>query len=481
MAKQGQGIDLGDYKGNNSRNKPRIDDLITLYKWPVKKWTTARLYGPFYSYAGYWVKTKNKEGKPTRFFVECPSWDSATQRQDNTIYDPWRDQMEAERDLANEDKNIQFVVHYYINAIIRSNQDNRPGKAVKPSKSEAKSGFKEKDSDSWTPVGAIRFPRGVVGKLQEFKALNVQENKKTGNMEPFHVTDPKYGCDIRVYYDPDKAPADQYQLQPKDKRSPLTEEEKEYLVWDLSNLVEVSDEDEVARNFESWATRNGVETMAAAKKSAKKKAKDEDLKKKKGRKVEDDEDDEDFDDEDETDFDDEDEDEDEKPAKKGKKAAKGKGKKSKDDDEDDEDEDDDDLDEDDEEDDEDEDDEPKSKKSAKGKKAAKGKSKKSRDEDADDDDEDEDEDEDEDDDDEDEKPSKSKKAAKGKKSKKSDDDDEDDFDDEDDEDDDESDDDDEDEDEDDEDEDDEPKSKKSKGKKPAKKAAKKAAKGKKRK
>lgn len=469
-SKAQQGTDLGDYKPNRGRDRPRIDDKITLFKFPEKKWVELRLFGNFYSYAGYWVKNKGKDGQKGKpFFVECPSYDPNTQQRDSTIFDPWRDYMEANAQPYDKDKKqnrdeqvIQFSQNFYVNAIVRTNQRNRPGKTPKPTQTERSTGFKEKDSDSWTPVVPIRLTRGVVNKLSELSGLNVHENKKTGNAQAYPVSHPKYGVDIRILYDSSKSPGDQYTVSLKEKRTPLTEEELGYLKYDLSALMEIPDEAEVRRNFDSWATRNGVE-VATKSKTKSKKDKDEELKRKK-KKGRDDEDEDDEDQDDDFDGDDDDDEDDEPKSKKSKKSAKGKKKSRDDDDEDDEDEDSDDEDEDDDSDDEDEDedDEPKSKKSkSKAKAKSKGKGKKSKDEDedededdfGDDDDDDSDDDEDEDEDDA-PKSKKSKKApAKSKGKKKSKDDEDDDLDDDDDEDEDE-----------DEDEDDEPKSKKSKAK-----------------
>lgn len=417
MAKQ-KGTDLDEVASNGGNNRQKISDVITLFKFPEKKWVTLRLHGPIFTYGGYWVTTKTKEGKKTKFYTPAPSYDPSTQQRDSTIYDPWRDLEAKQADMERDDKTLNFATAGFLNGIFRTAQRDAPRKQAKHTSAERKSGFKDKDSDSYTPNVAIRLPYGALQKMKDQSGLNVVEVK--GQTKAFPVTHPKYGCDVRIMYNPDKAPADQYSIS-IGERKPLTEEELALLKWDLSELETAPGEAEVKRDFESWAKRNGVKV--GGKKS--KKSKDED--------------DEDFPD------DDGDDEEDEPKSKKKKSKSK---KAAKDEDEDD------DFDDEDEED-EDEDDEPKSKKSKK-KPVAKGK-KKPVDDDEDEDDFD---DEDSDDDDEEDEPSpkSKKKPAKGKK-KVVEDDDEDDFDDEDDE-------------ESDDDEDDEPKSKKSK-KKPAAKSKKK--------
>ncbi len=441
MAKQ-TGTDLDDVSGGGNNKRPRIDETIAVFKFPPKKWVTLRIFGPIFTYGGYWVTTKTKDGKKTKFYTPCPSYDPATQQRDSTIYDPWRDLEAKQADMERDDKTLNFSKAGFTNAIFRKAQKDAPRKLAKHTKHERKTGFKEKDSDSFTPVVALRLPGGAITKLKEQAGLNVVEVK--GQTKSFPITHPKYGCDVRIMHSPEKAPADQYQVS-IGERTKLTEEEEAYLKWDLSDLESAPDEKEVKRDFESWASRNGIKVGGK-----KKKAKDED--------------DEDLDDDDGEDGEDgEDDDEPKSKSKKSKSKSKDKKKKSKDEDEDD-DEDLDDDDEDDEpkskkskgkkkakddedddfgdDDDDDDDDEPKSKK-----KAGKGK-KKSKDEDDDDDDDDEDGDEDEDDE---PKSKKSKVKAKGKKkSKDEDEDDEDDFGDD--------------------DEDDEPKSKKSKSSKKSKKS-----------
>jgi len=424
-------LDLDDAKAGGSRERaPGMGDLTAVFKFPEKKWVSLRLLPGLQPEAGYWIKTKKKDGKFTKFYTACPSFDYQAQERDSTKYDPWRDleQQEAAASSGKQDREnalVQFGQHYWMNAIIRSEQKKQPSKLPKPTKEERSSGNKDKDSDSWTPVMVVKIGRSLANKLKELKGLNTVESKKTGAVKAYSVNDPKFGRDIRVYYDSTKAPADQYQVQLGDKRTPLSEEEEAYLTWDMSGIEQTFDKAEVKRDFESWASRNGVKLGKG------KKAKDED--------------DDDSDDDGDDDFDDED---DEPKSKKSKKSKGKPAKKDEDEDEDDDDDEDSDDDDDDEDSDDDSDDDGDDDDS---------------DDDSDDEDDSDDDSDDEDEDDEDEpKPSKKSKgkpakASKGKPSKKSsdDDDDEDDLDD------------------DDLDDDDEPKpSKKSKGKpaKPEKKA-----------
>lgn len=427
---------------------------MQLFKFPEKKWVTLRLYGDVHSYATAWVKTKTKDGKSTKFPVDLPSYDPETQQFDSTKYDPWYAHAQHEKDsgVERDDQLIQVGRKFYMNALFRHLQKQQPSTKIKPTSTERETGFKDKDSDTWTPWQVVALSPTLIGKIKELKGLNTVTSKKTGATKTYSVTDPKFGRDIRIFFDGSKAPADQYQVIPADTRSALDEEELSFLRWDTSCLAaEPLSDEETKREFESWAKRNGVKLKKGKAVDADDIDEDEDDEPpKKGKKtpakgkkkvVEEDEDDEDededggIDDEDEDDdeppkkskgkkkpveddedededddgLDDEDEDEDDEPPKKSKKQVKSKKKPVDEDDED--------EDEDDDLEDEDEDDEP-----PKSKKKAPAKGKKKPVDEAEDD---EDDDLDEDEDDEDEPPKKSKKPVKGKKKPVEDDEDED--------------------------------------------------------
>jgi hypothetical protein len=432
-----------DTKAGSNDRAPKPDELVDVLKFPSNEWISMRPVGPAVSYGIHWVETKNKEGKKTSFPVVCLAYNADTEERDSTHECPWCD---AENEL------IRFSQDYYSNFIIRSLQEEEPSKKVKPSKEEAESGFKTKGSKVWTPARAVRMTRSLVRELKKLGALNRHKDKKTGEKKAFPLSHPKYGCDINVMYDPnEKTPAKKYSVQLGEK-TPLTEEEQEYLLWNIESLMKPKKLKEANADFERWAEKMDV----GAKKNKKKgKSEDEDdedsddddddedetpksksKKPAKKGKAKDDDDDDDSDDDSDDDDDDEDEkpkskkkgkpskddeddddddessdddDDDEDDNKSAKQKAKGKGKSKSDDDDD---EDDDDLDDDD-----DEDEKP-----VKGKSKSKPAKGKSKDEDDDDDDEDLDED------DEDEKPAKKGKGkpAKGKKSSKDDDDDDDD-------------------------------------------------------
>ena len=454
---------FGDTKDRRER-EPMVSDIVDLLELPSKKWVQVRFVGPICPYGRFWIESKGREGKPTKYPKTALSFDQDTEELDSSKKDPYRDLSEK------FPKKVRFTREYYANVIVRELQEDEPAKRGKPNDAEEESGFKQKGSKLWTPVRVVRLTSTLIDHLKKIKALNRHKNKKTGQKEAYEISDPRYGVDVQIMYDKDAPTAAQAYSVQKDEKSPLTEDERSYALWDIESLLKPESLSVAKEEVERWKRANkdlleddsdgdddgddgddDDDDDEPKSKKAGKKAKAGKAKKSKKSDDDDDDEDDDLDDEDDEpkskkakkskksdddddDFDDEDDEPKSKKAKKSKKSdddddfddeddeddepkSKSKSKKSDDDDDDD----DDDFDDED-----DEDDEPKSK--SKSKKAKKAK--KSNDDDEDDDlDDDLDDDEDEDDE------PKSKKAKKAKKSRDDDDEDDDDFDDEDDEDD----------------------------------------------
>lgn len=221
------------------------------------KWVTFRLFGDIMSFGNYWIAGVNKQGVKKRFPQACPSFNYLTGQRESGKYDPWWEVEQHERNGSEDNKSetVQFTRSFFINAIVRSEQDNEPAK-IRKTPEEAESGFKDKDSSSWTPVKVLRMPPSLLQKIQELKPLN-SVKFKNGSIKCFDVTHPIYGRDIQVKFDDSASPANKYSIQLGMKRTPLTEEEKEYLTYDLDALYYVPKEEEVKRSFELWAKRSG--------------------------------------------------------------------------------------------------------------------------------------------------------------------------------------------------------------------------------
>lgn len=421
-----RGTDLDAVAVRGSSNTFRMSDVVNMLEYPTKNgkpgWVTIRLFGPVYSDAFFWVKAK--QGSNKSFRAPCRCYDPDTHQCVPEKYDPWYDEYrrECDENIDRKDRLLQYSRYFYMQAIVRKLQDNMPAKN-RVTAQEKKSGFKDPDSDSYTPVVVVQLTPKILSAIQEMKEDNIVK-LKSGTRKAYHVTDEKFGRDIMIKKDmsPGVAPGDIYQvkLAVDSGRTPLTEEEKAYLTWDMNTIyAPEQSEEQVKRDFESWARRMGLTKRKVEEPEVDGDDDDTDdfdeerstpkLKKKVSKKPEVEEDDFEEDDS-EDDFEDEEEDETpkKKPAKKSKKVVEEEDEDDLDEDSDDSEDDFDDEDE----------DEPTPKKKASKKKPVE------------DEDDFEDDDSDDDfDDDEDEEPAPKKKPSKKKVVEEEDD--EDDFDDED--------------------------------------------------
>lgn len=250
---------ISSIKTSQSQGKDlcvREDTIVDIYPYPSGKAVVLRLFGPVMSVGKYWVTTIKRDGKKGQFPIGCSSWDPMQGTRDPNKDDPWRDyeQKEYDEGIPRNEHKVRFSVEYFCNAIIRSIQERPPRDMAEPTEDEAKSHFKNKDSDSWTPVRVVRLPLSVLDKVQKYKSMNVVRSKKTGRTATFDLTHEKFGCDITVMYDEKAAGAMKYTVN-KDARTPLTEEEMNYLVWDLDKLYIEYDPNDMQQSFDSWYKR----------------------------------------------------------------------------------------------------------------------------------------------------------------------------------------------------------------------------------
>ena len=386
-------------KPNSNQDKKRLSDLVGLMEWPSKpKYVKVRAIGPVTGFAQHWLTIKTNAKKEVNIPKLCLNYDAKTDSFVDNGCPYCKTEFPARK-------------HYIGNFIVRKEVENEPRKKKPHEKSETKLKkvtecdkgefyIKNLNSNSWTPVKVLQLPPMVTEELKSLTDLNRHETKD--GEKAFDINHPKYGIDISIKYDADAKGAKKYSIQ-KEGKTPLKEDEKEYLLYSLDVMIpetleqakiqfknmknrlvteeKDSDDEDVEDDEEGFdEVDEDDEDDMDDKKSKKSKKKS---KKKDEEEDEDDlEDDSDSDDEDNSDSDDDEEDdsddeEDEKPSKKSK-SKKSKKKKSKNDDEEDEDEDnsdDEDLDEDDDSDDEDKDERSKKKNKKSDKKSKKKKSK----------------------------------------------------------------------------------------------------------
>ena len=327
---------------------PNVNELVEMLDWPKKGGSVqVRVIGSVAPRGVHKIKVTKRTGEETEITKACLAYDPAIDDRDSDKHCPY----------CEMDKSVQrFSKVYFANVIDRRLQEDQPAR-VKITLAEKKSGFKDMDSSSWTPVRVMRAPSTLALRLKQLGERNVVKSK-TGEKKVFPVNHPKFGFDLDVSFDKSLPAASMYSADRNtdDKYTPLTEEESEYLVFDLDLLYPPEEEDAAESEATSLSSRwkkahsdEDDEDEPKAKKKTKKKVDDDDLeldededeepKKSKKKKVVDDDDELDLDDEDEpttkskkptkkkvVDDDDDlelDEDEDEEP-KKSKKPTKKK-------------------------------------------------------------------------------------------------------------------------------------------------------------
>ena len=292
-----RGHDFDDVPVSNTEKLPQVKEIVSLLEFS-DKFTTLRLVGKLYAYGTHWVNVKKRDGSRTSFPTACLAFDSETGQRDSTKKCPWCEHEREHpqpKDQADRNKffGSRFSTDYYVNAISRSLQKRIGTTVDTPTKHEAKTGFKQKDSDTQTPFVVIRLTPSLVRSIKGLKELNVHEDEN-GDSTAFAVTHPKFGRDVAIKYDKDAAGPAKYPLQ-IGSDAPLKAVEKKFLQWDLSDLVPTREYKDELNEYTRWAEKLG---FGAKKKSAK-----------------------DIDDEDADSGLDDDEDEDDKPVKKAAKPA----------------------------------------------------------------------------------------------------------------------------------------------------------------
>lgn len=224
-----------DPKAGNGKYKDeaRIDEIIGIHKLADNgEFTDLRFLNlPILALKQHWIKIKagkdKREIKVSRWCISFDPLNEKVARKGVTC--PYCSLSQG------EDGSCQTSVKYYANAIVRDLQADMPRAAMKQklSSEEKKSGIIQMGSKTWTPVRVIGLPGSLAEKIQKLEKRNIHKDKKSKEKKAFPVTDDKYGIDIAIAFDNSKAGGDKYSVD-RGEHSPLTDEEKEYLVWDLS-------------------------------------------------------------------------------------------------------------------------------------------------------------------------------------------------------------------------------------------------------
>ncbi len=412
MAQKSHGMSWGDVNPSSGNDNKSYMDVIDLHKFDPE-WSAIRLVGSVFPIRQHWIPVQTKGGKKN-FSRVC------LKTLDPSAHCPY-----CEAGF----KTSSIFLH---NAIIRSIQEDKPENKKKLRIPEGQE-FRKKGDTFWSPVRVVQLPSTIASKIKSFTKIN-KVKAKSGAIKCFDVNHPKYGTDLLISFDGDKAGTAKWDVQ-KDVRSPLTQEEMDYLLYDLDLVYDcIEDEDESLRTLiDIWNKSSEIITnddcnVSSLRKlvgsSSKSSSYDDDeddedeeetpSRKKKSTKsskrkpVEDDLEDEDDELDSTDDEDDDDLEEEETPSRKKKSSKSAKNRRDVDDEED--------LEDDDLEDEDDDDEETSSSKKKSSKKQVKSSKRKPVEDDDDDlEDEDLEDDDDEDDEDEEETPSRKKKSTKSSK------------------------------------------------------------------
>lgn len=242
---------IGSAKPKTGRkDNLRLEEVITLMEWQPDAITPFRLIGDqILSIKRHWIKIyAGKEKKIIKVPRYCLKHNPLNEDEPHDVHCPYCDLSHGGSE-TNATASYEFF--YLMNAIDREEQENEPAKKGAPTKSEAKTGFKDPNSKTWTPVKVARLTSTVAGRIQELKDLNKKKGKD-GKTKTYDLDHAKFGCDILLRYKPKASGTDKYSVD-KGDRTPITDEEKEYLTYNLSpeilTLTGLLSEKEAAEDF----------------------------------------------------------------------------------------------------------------------------------------------------------------------------------------------------------------------------------------
>ena len=196
-----------------SSGSEKYYDCYDRKTFPKNEYYTYRLAGEVYKIVTHWIPARKKSGGDTAFPVMC---------------NEFIEEGKCGGCQAGIRKNTQFIS----NAIDREEQEKKPSSKRKlaiPKDTK----FKKPGDAFWSPIVALQFPDGAASNIKNLKELNKHMVK--GRPQSFSMEHPKYGCDLHTIFDPTSQGAGMYQTQ-KAEVSPLTKEEKAYLLYDLSQV-----------------------------------------------------------------------------------------------------------------------------------------------------------------------------------------------------------------------------------------------------
>lgn len=233
------------FKGFNSiKTKSRndalkLDDVIDIIQLPKNKYFTFRILPimPLHVrqvWIKLWAGGKGKEKRVVSIPRYAINFDpSNPEKPKKGVKCPYMEL--AAKFEGQKEAPVRAGDFWLFNVIDREKQDEgAPRKSPSPSKSEKKTGFKDINTETWTPVRVMRLTSTSINRLQELSEENKVKDKKTKKTAQFDASDARYGFDVKIKFKPDAPGTDKYALDPAGGPSKLTDEEQSYLVWNLT-------------------------------------------------------------------------------------------------------------------------------------------------------------------------------------------------------------------------------------------------------
>jgi len=216
---------------SRGREKFKIDEYVDLHKFTDRRWDQLRFLGPVASIAQHWFDIRTKDGKKVTIPKSCLNWNGD------------REDFDA-NGCPYCEHGLRVDVSYYTNAIVRSIQDDEPKKKFPPVKDEKKvvnlgskkdpfeAKLKSKDSRTWTPVRVIRIVPSLARSIADVPNMRTIKKKGREIEKAMDISNPRYGRDVEIKFDNSQSGSGKYQVRAA-KKSKLTEEELEYLIYPL--------------------------------------------------------------------------------------------------------------------------------------------------------------------------------------------------------------------------------------------------------
>ena len=254
-----------DSKSSKQRESfTRMSDLVEVYDKNNYKNSQkrVRLLGPVVSQCWHTVqceRRKDDNGNTPKgmsadfwFYVPCANYNPKTMQYED-------------HDCPFCKAKVPASIRYYTNAIIRDLEDTAPAnKGIRTEEEkvakflgENKFFLKEsKETQAFTPVRVLEIPRSLTSKLKNIESTNyyMDENGRRVNAK---LCDLQYGVDLFFFYNPDKEPANMYDVvrDVDSGKTPISKEyRRELLLWDITKTPEI-DVEAVKSSFKNVAAR----------------------------------------------------------------------------------------------------------------------------------------------------------------------------------------------------------------------------------